>query len=431
MFYPSSDYLPHHADKVELRHLVEDEWTRLSLAYHRLKDSVDAVMQGLPEQSSLTLRRACRTVSSSARRMCGRPKASKVLDARDLRQQIEALQDPELLRQLSFYEKDSLKPFIVTFLDQCRRNGVQPDSSQPDVDLSPSTSADQVLGFNLSRKDYYITDLHINKEHFSPWDVDIPPPAQAPPTLGCPNLHHHLDTPAGQVLGFNLSRKDYYVTDLHINREHFSPWDVDTPPPAQAPPTLDGPHLHRHLDALLTSYSALFGEVEKNVETLPRDRYQELRRFFQRLPHTEVHLPSSLRDVRDHLHRTPLFAPLCTALLRKVVWFLFTRDVVDLSHKLEDYEKKLAICVSLFLLCCRLECRVPPTVGVFLSEDGCDVSDPTHLLACVLDLKPYYVGSLCVDESLFITLQREGSLKGEGGREEVRWGQSAVFIVLV
>ena len=135
--------------------------------------------------------------------------------------------------------------------------------------------------------------------------------------------------------------------------------------------------------------------------------------------------------MRGRLHRTPLFAPLCTALLRKVVWFLFTRDADDLSRKLGDYEKKLATFVSQFLLACHREGVVPPTGSVFLSEDGCDLSDPAHLLACVLDLKPYYVGSLCVDESLFTTLQREGSLEGEGGREEVRWGRSAVFIALV
>ena len=299
--------------------------------------------------------------------MCRKQKASKVLDARDLRRQIEALHDPELLQQLSSYEQDNLKPFIVNFLDRCRETGVQPDSSLPDVHLSPLT-------------------------------------------------------PAGQVLGFILSRKDYYITDLHIDREYFSPWDVDTPPPAQAPPTLEGPGHRRSLDALLTSYSAFFGEVEGNVDTLPQDRYQELRRFFYRLPHTGVHLPSSRRDVCNRLHCTPLFAPLCTALLRKVVWFLFTRDADDLSHKLGDYEKKLSTFVSQFLRACHVEGVVPPTGVMTLHEDGCDLNDPTHLLVCVLALKPYYVGSLHVDESLFTALEREGSLEGEGGREEVRWG---------
>ena len=294
------------------------------------------------------------------------PRASKVLDARDLRRQIEALHDLKLLQQLSSYEEDNLKPFIVNFLVQCRVTGVQPDSSLPDFHLSPSM-------------------------------------------------------PAGKVLGFILSRKDYYITDLHIDREHFSPWDVDTPPPAQVPPILDGPGHHRSLDALLTFYSSVFGEVEKNLETLPQDRYQELRRFFHRLPHTEVRLPSSRRDVCSHLHRTPLFAPLCTALLRKVVWFLFTRDAEDLSHKLGDYEKKLATFVSQFLQACHVEGVVPPTGGMALHEDGCDLSDPAHLLACVFALKPYYVISLHVDESLFTALEREGSHEG-GGREEVRWG---------
>ena len=355
--YPPSGSLP------RLHDLVGEEWSKLFAVYHRLKKSVGAVVKCLPKQSRHLFRREFKAVSLLARRMCRKQKASKVLDARDLRRQIEALHDPELLKQLSSYEEDSLKPFIVTFLDRCRETGVQPDTSQPDVCLSPLT-------------------------------------------------------PAGQVLGFILSRKDYYVTDLHIDREYFSPWDVDTPPPARVPPTLNGPD--HHLDDLLTSYSALFVEVKKNLKTLPRDKYQELRSFFDQLLHTGVHLPLSQEDVRDRLHRTPLFAPLCTALLRKVVWFLFTRDAEDLSHKLEDYEKKLTTFVSQFLLACHVEGVVPPTGGMALHEEGCDLSDPAHLLACVLALKPYYVGSLGVDESLFTALEREWSLK-EGGREEVRW----------
>ena len=366
MLYLPSDFLPHHADKVDLHHLVEDEWSRLSAQYHSLKNSVGALLERLPEQSRIIFRQAYRALSSTARRMSKRPKASKVLDARDLRRKIEALHDPELLQQLSSYEEDNLKPFIVNFLDRCRETGVKIDSSLPDVRLSPST-------------------------------------------------------PAGQVLGFILSRKDYYITDLHIDREHFSPWDVDTPPPARVPPTLNGPDHHRSVDALLTSYSTLFTEVVENVETLPRQQYLNLKSHFQYQPHTEVHLPSSRMDVRDCLHCTPLFAPLCTALLRKVVWFLFTHDADDLSHKLEDYEKKLATFVSQFLLACHVEGVVPPTGGMALHEDGCDLSDPTHLLACVLALKPYYMGSLHMDESLFTALEREGSLEG-GGREEVRWG---------
>ena len=355
--------------------MVNEEWSRLSLAYHSLKKSVREVVKSLPKGSRRHFRHEYKAVSLSASQMCRWPRASKVLDARNLRQHIEALHDLKLRQQLSSYEEHSLKPFIVTFLNRCRKNGVQPDSSQPDVLLSPST-------------------------------------------------------PAGQVLGFILSRKDYYVTDLHIDREHFSPWDVDTPPPAQASPNLDGSDLHRCLDALLTSYSALFVEVEKNVETLSWDRYQELRRFFQHLSHTEVHLPSSQDEVCGHLHRTPLFAPLCTALLRKVVWFLFTCDADNLPHELRDYEKKLATFVNQFLLACYREGVVSPTGCVSLSKGVCDLSDPAYLLACVLDLKPYYVGPLCVDEILFTTLQREGSLEGEGGREEVRWVQSVVFIVL-
>ena len=355
-------------DEAELFHLVDEEWSKLFAAYHRLKESHDAVVERLPEHSTPLFHRAYDAVSLPAQRLCsGRPKASKILYARDLRRQIEALHDPELLQQLSSYEEDSLKPFIVNFLDRCRETGVQPDSSQPDVVLSPLT-------------------------------------------------------PVGQVLWFILSRKDYYITDLHIDREHFSPWDVDTHPPARVPPTLNGPDHHRSLDALLTPYSDLFVEVKQKVKTLPQDRYQELRSFFDQLPHTGVHLPLSQEDVRDCLHRTPLFAPLCTALLRKVVWFLFTRDADNLSHKLEDYEKKLGTFVSQFLQACHIEGVVPPTRGMALHEQGCDFSDPAQLLACVLALKPYYVGSLHVDESLFTALEREGSLEGEGGREEVRWG---------
>ena len=365
------------ADEAELFHLVDEEWSKLFAAYHRLQDSLDAAVERLPEGSTPLFHRAYDAVSLPARQLCSeRPKASKLLYARDLRRQIEALHDPELLKQLSSYEEDNLKPFIVNFLDRCRETGVQPDSSQPDVLLSPLT-------------------------------------------------------PAGQILRFILSRKDYYITDLHIDREHFSPWDVDTPPPARVPPTLNGPDHPRSLDALLTSYATLFTKVVENVETLPRQQYLNLKSYFQYQPHSNVDLPSSRRDVRDRLHCTPLFAPLCTALLRKVVWFLFTRDAKDLSHKLEDYEKKLGTFVSQFLQACHVEGVVPLTGGMALHEDGCDLSDPTHLLACVLALKPYYVGSLGVDESLFTALKREGSLEGEGGREEVNGTVSGVHSVSV
>ena len=362
------------AAEANLQHLVDEELPQLISDYATLKELTDAAVERLPKQSRRILCCARKTVSSLMRRACGEnvSMASKVLDTRELRQRIQALRDPELLQQLSSYEEAKLKPFIATFLDRCRENGVQPDSSQPDVLLSPST-------------------------------------------------------PAGQVLGFILSRKDYYVTDLHINRELFSPWHVDTPPPAQAPLTLDGPDLCQHMGTLRTSYAALFTKVVENVETLPRHQYLNLRSFFQ-FDHTEVHLPSSQKDVRDRLHLTPLFAPLCTALLRKVVWFLFTRDADNLSHQLEDYEEKLGTFVNQFLLACHKEGVVPAPEGVSLNEDECDLSDPAHLLACVLELKPYYVGSLCVDESLFTTLQREGSLDGGGGSEEVRWGQSVVLV---
>ena len=352
-----------------MKHLAEEECSRLMDDYRKLQESVRAIVEQLPMQSRDLFRNIYESLSSSVRRTYSKPMASKVLDARELRRQIQALRDPELLKQLSSYEEDSLKPFIVSFLDQCKENGVQPASSQPDVSLSPST-------------------------------------------------------PADQLLGFILSRKDYYITDLHINREHFSPWDADTPPPATAPPTLDG--LSRDLDAHLTSYSTLFTKVVENVETLPQRHYRNLRSYFNGLPHTEVHLPSSQDEVCDHLHRTPLFAPLCTALLWKVVKFLFTDDANNLSHQLRVYEKKLSTFVRQFLLACRREGVVPSTGGVSLDEDGCDQSDPAHLLACVLALKAYYVVSLCVDESLFTSLQREVDPEGEG-REEVRWGQSVVF----
>ena len=350
-----------------MKHLVNEEWSWLISDYCKLKKSVRAVVKRLPKQA----RHLFRHVFKAASQLCKsrKPRAAMILDARELRQQIEDLHDPELLKQLSSYEEGSLKPFIVTFLDQCKENGVQPSSSQPDVPLSPSTPADQLLGFILSRKDYYITDLHINREHFSPWDAVTPPPAQAPPTLDC---------------------------------------------------------LSRHLDSLLFFYSTLFTKMVEIVRTLPQDQYLSLRSFFQCVPHTEVHLPSSQDEVCDHLHRTPLFAPLCTALLQKVVKFLFTDDADNLSHQLGDYEKKLSTFVRQFLLACRREGVVPSTGGVSLDEDGCDQSDPAHLLACVLALKAFYVESLCVDESLFTSLQSEVDLEGER-REEVRWGQSVVF----
>ena len=357
------------AAEVDLLYLVGEERSQLISDYVKLKKSIDTAVNHLPRHSQCLFRRIRKAVFLSARRMRGPLMASNILDARDLRQQIQALQDPELLQQLSSYEEDSLKPFIVTFLERCKENGVQPDSSQPDVPLSPSTPADQLLGFILSRKDYYITDLHINREHFSPWDVDMPPPATAPSIL--------------EDLSYRLKK-------------------------------------------LLSSYSTLFTKVVENVETLPQRQYRNLRSYFLYQSYTEVHLPSSQDEVCDHLHRTPLFAPFCTDLLRNVVMFLFTDDADNLSHQLGDYEKKLSTFERQFLLACHREGVVPSTGGVSLDEDGCDLSDPSHLLTCVLALKSYYVESLCVDESLFTSLQREVDLEGEG-REEVRWGQSVVF----
>ena len=334
---------------------------RFLAAYHRLKKSVGAVVKYLPKQSQHFFRRDFKAVSLLD---------AKILDARDLHRQIEALHDPELLQQLSSYEEDSLKPFIVNFLDRCRETEVQIDSSQPDVHLSPST-------------------------------------------------------PAGQILGFILSRKYYYITDLHIDREHFSSWDVDTPPTAQAPPYLESAEFHLHLEDLYTLYDALFDEVETNLETLSQDRRCELRRVFQYQHHTEVLI--SRWDACDHLHHTPLFDPLCTTLLRKVVQFLVSRNADNLSFKLRDYEKRLATFVKHFLLACHQEGVIAPTGDVSLNKDECDQNDPTHLLAYLLTLKPYYVRSLCIDESLF-TVQTEGSLQDKR-REEVRWEQSAISLV--
>ena len=340
-----------------LQHLMDEEVSQLMAHYHRLKKSIAAVVKGLPKKVRHLFGCECKVqaIEEGAHVKFG--------DAQELRQQIKALSDPLLLQTISSYEEDNFKPFVVNFLVQCRENGVQPELSPAEVYLSPST-------------------------------------------------------PAGQVLGFILSRKDYYITDLHIKREHFSPWDIDTPPFAEAPPTMDGPN-HRSLDGLLTSYSALFCEMSMNVITLPRGRYHELKGFFQYQPHTGVHLPS--QDVQDHLHCTPLFAPLCTVLLRKVVWFLFVRDAVELSHMLVDYEKKLATFVSRFLLACHVEGVVPD------SEDGCDLSDPAYLLSHILELKPYYVGSLCMDESLFAPFSAIQFLVGEGRNAVVRVGWSLML----
>lgn len=300
--------------------------------------------------------------------------ASKVLDVGELRKQKRTLHDPQFLQQLSSYEVDSLKPFIVRYLDQCREGGIQPDSFQPDLLLYPLTPTGHVLGFILARKNYYITDLHIDRKLFSSWDVDTPPPAQAPP--------------------------------------------------AQAPPYLESAEFRLHLQDLFTLYDTLFDEVKTNVETLSQDRRCEVKRVFQFQHHTEV--PLSRWDACDHLHRTPLFAPFCTTLLRKVVQFLVIHNTDNLSYKLRDYEKNLVTFVKHFLLACHQEGVVAPKGGVSVNKDECDQNDPTHLLAHLLTLKPYYVGSLCIDESLF-TLHIEGPL--QDGRREVRWEQLAVFLV--
>ena len=340
--------------------LVYEELTKLVSDYDELTLLIGTT--AIPKRS----RRAHYKVRKAVLKVV---QASKILDVRELRKEKHAVHDPDLLQQLSSYEEDSLNPFIITFLDQCKDAGVQPDSSQPDVLLSSST-------------------------------------------------------PAGQVLGFVLSRKDYYLTDLHIDREHFSPWDVYIPPTAQTPPFLDTADFDHCFLNLLSSYGTLFDELEANLESLPKDRYHELRKIFQYQYHTKV--PSPQWDACDRLHCTPLFDPFCTATLWTVVQLLDFHAADTISHKLRVYEKKLATFVSHFLLACHKEAVATPLGNVSLNEDGCD---PPHLLARVLALKPYYVGSLYVDETLFTTLQREESIQGEG-LEEVRWKQWAVFFVL-
>ena len=59
--------------------------------------------------------------------------------------------------------------------------------------------------------------------------------------------HLLLDTwiSAGKVLEFILTRKYYYITDLQIDQEHFSSWDVHPPTPtARVPPTVGPDPLH-------------------------------------------------------------------------------------------------------------------------------------------------------------------------------------------
>ena len=336
---------------------VGEELLNLFSDYGELKISIEAKEKHLPKHSHRPYHKVPKAVYVQA---------SKVLDVGELRKQKRTLHDPELLQQLSLYKEDSLKPFIVRYLDQCREGGIQPDSFQPDLLLSPLT-------------------------------------------------------PAGQVLGFILTRKECYIKDLQIDRKHFSSWDVDTPPTAQAPPYLESAEFRLHLEDLYNLYDALFDEVKTNLETLSHDRRYELRGVL------EYQVPFSRWDACDHLHHTPLFAPLCTTLLWKVIQFLVSHNAGNLSFKLRDYEKRLATFVKHFLLACHQEGVVAPTGDVSLDEDECDQNDPTHLLAYLLTLKPYYVGSLCIDESLF-TLQTERSLQDER-REEVRWEQLAIFLV--
>ena len=163
-------------------YLMDEEISQLMTHYHRLKKSIAAIIKGLPKKVCHLFGCECKVQAIE------KGAHVKFSDARELRQQIKALSDPPLLQTISSYEEDNLKPFIVNFLVQCRENGVQPELPPAEVYLSPSTPAAQVLGFILSRKDYYITDLHIDREHFSPWDVDTPPFAEAPPTMDGPKI---------------------------------------------------------------------------------------------------------------------------------------------------------------------------------------------------------------------------------------------------
>ena len=149
-----------------LQHLMDEEISQLMAHYHRLKKSIAAIVKGLPKKVRHLFGCECKVQAIE------KGAHVKFSDARELRQQIKALSDPPLLQTISSYEEDNLKPFIVNFLVQCRENGVQPELPPAEVYLSPSTPAAQVLRFILSRKDYYITDLHIDREHFSSWDVD-------------------------------------------------------------------------------------------------------------------------------------------------------------------------------------------------------------------------------------------------------------------
>ena len=125
--------------------LVGKELPNLLSDYGELIIFIEAEEKYLPKHSHHRYHKVSQAVCVQA---------SKVLDVRELHKQKCTLHDPELLQQLSSYEENSLKPFIVRYLDQCREGGIQPDSSQPDLLLSPSTPAGQVLEFILTRKDY-------------------------------------------------------------------------------------------------------------------------------------------------------------------------------------------------------------------------------------------------------------------------------------
>ena len=95
-------------------YLLDEERRKLISDYVKLKGSIDATAKQLPKSSRYLFQRVRKAVFRTARMMHGELQVSQILDVRRLRQQIEALNDPELLQQLSSYEENSLKPSLST-----------------------------------------------------------------------------------------------------------------------------------------------------------------------------------------------------------------------------------------------------------------------------------------------------------------------------
>ena len=83
-----------------LQRLMEEEFARLMTHYHRLKRSIAAVEQYLPKKVRHLFRRECKVQAMEKRGYL------KFSDTREIREQIQALSDPQLLGQLSSYEED-------------------------------------------------------------------------------------------------------------------------------------------------------------------------------------------------------------------------------------------------------------------------------------------------------------------------------------